>query len=404
VLLGLSAVLVCIVHYFGVIILALVVGAEIVARRSMGTSRWSGLWPASLGPVALVACVPLMVSQRSAYTVPTWVSAPSLGKVADFCSSILLPKYLGAVVITAWLSWLLQKTRGADGSPADSPRDPAGLAGLTGLLLLPITLVLFSYTVQPALVDRYGLPAVAALGPCTAFVASRMSRIWLATLCVFLVVAGTRDLGYRSAGYQERDRWTAGLISAIRRHTNDEPVLFESPHELYVVCRYAPDLAGRCFALDFEQGQIGHADAFRVFVRDSVRSYATCYPVPALMTWDAVRGLPKLHLVPHLGPYPHLRGFTNAEERYPGFTARQVEGSLYQLVASGGNRDPGGGRIGRKRDAASPSLGSCEEARPVRLGRFLLIDGLGVFPVNARRLSFSAASSVPPRLRADSLG
>jgi hypothetical protein len=330
-MLAICAVLVCTIHYFGVITLGLVLGFELLFHPAAQTLRWPGLWLTALGPIALAACAPFLLSQRSGYTVPTWVSDPTPDMVVTFIL-VLFPRYLGAVLGAAWLSQLFPGKGGRDCLDTESGGRPAVLAGLTGLILLPLILLVFSYAVLPVLVDRYALPAVAGLAPAVAFAVSRTSRFWASALCGFLVLLGTHHMGALRGWYDQRDQQTAELMDALRRHTAGEPVLFESSHELYVVCRYAPDLAPRCYALDFKEGQLGHIDAFRLFLRDAVRMYARFYPEPALMTWDVARTLPKLYLVAQGGT--HLESDAGPEKRYPGFTPRLIAERLYELVAA----------------------------------------------------------------------
>lgn len=331
VMLAFSAMLVCTMHYFGIITFGLVMCGELLCRRSANAFPRPRLALASLGPVALLACVPLLLSQRAAYqTIPTWVSDPTLADVYYFCSSLLLPTHLAAVLMSAWLSELWRRIYGRTETLVDPPPDTTALAGLTSLVLLSLLLVAFSYTVQSVLIDRYALPAVAALAPAAAFVVSRMSRFWMMILCTFLFLNGAYDLRVLYTRAWAHDQSSAELMTAIREHTAQEPVLFESPHELYVVCRYAPDLAKRCFALDFEEGQLGQVDTLRLFLRDTCRNYGRFYPQPALRSWDMTRTSPRVYLVPQ-GSL-HQRGFPDAEERYPGFTARPVAKGLYELI------------------------------------------------------------------------
>jgi hypothetical protein len=102
---------------------------------------------------------------------------------------------------------------------------------------------------------------------------------------------------------------------------------------LYVVCRYAPDLAGRCFALDFEAGQLGEVDSFRLFLRgDAVRCYPKYYPEPGLVAWESVQQRPRFYLVPKRRACDRTEPPDTAE-RYPGFTLGQVGSGLYELGA-----------------------------------------------------------------------
>jgi hypothetical protein len=336
VLLALTAVLVCTIHFFGIFALGLITCFELLFHRPRGTASWAGLPAAGLGLLAVLACTPILLAHRASFSAPssTWIDRPELDGVIEFGSALLFPKHLVAVLIVAWLAALFGPAPGGAQEPAGPPPDRTALAGLTGLLLQPLALVVFSYLVQPAMLDRYSLPAVLALAPAVAFLVSGMSLRWTLTLCVFLVAVGTYGLHTSRAPYDGRDEKTEKLIADIREHTGDAPVLFESIHELYVVCRYAPDLAGRCFLLDFEPDQIGQADARRVMIRDQGRTYARYYPALGLMPWDQFRQLPKRYLVPEQDTYAER--FSQPEECYPGFVPQDIaEGLLFELVPAG---------------------------------------------------------------------
>ncbi len=331
VLLAPMAALLCTIHYFGIFTLGLVVGFELLSRLLSGKIHWSRLWPVALGPLALLACLPFYLSQRVAAYGVSWVDPPNLSRFVAFAMPILLPGHLAMLVLVTWISGVArgcQPLFWGEWAHLTTPSRAAPLTGLVGLVLLPLVLLIVSYTVQPVLIDRYAIPAVAALALAAAYAISRESRSWIAVISASMLACGIFSLSNLSYRYKERDQKTAELIAAVREHTDERPVLFESPHELYVVCRYAPDVAGRCLALDFEPAQFEHVDNRRLFLRDAVRIYAKSYPQPALIGWDAARRMPKRYLVPQNSGLPH------AEDRYPGFKLIPVENGLYELVAA----------------------------------------------------------------------
>lgn len=340
------ALLVCTIHYLGVISLALVTGSELWLRRPDGAARLRGLGPTILGPVALVACIPLLLKQQTALTgAATWIDPPSLGGSLNFLNALFLPRYLGAVVLVAWLSWLVRSGR-ADPAGGQGPPDSSRLGGVTGLALMPVVLIGLSYAVKPMLVPRYGIPAVAALAPAVAFGMCRASRGWLLALCLFLVVVGARDLRAFADEGRDEDRVTEQLVTAIRRDTDGGLVVFETQNPLFRTCYYAPDLADRCRFLDFELGQLGPVTNYRIFNRDLARNYQAFYGKPGLAKWEVVRTLPRFYLVRHGAPD---EGAPSAPV-YPGFSARRVSGDLYLLRAAPRSSAPGTGGP----DAPSP--------------------------------------------------
>jgi hypothetical protein len=303
--------------------------------------------------VALLAWLPFLLGQRAAYSVPTWVPPPTLENGAHLCGNIFLPGSLVLVLIAAWLYRL---TRGANGPAARSADagDVTAQAGLTGLLLLPPLLVLFSYAVQPALVNRYGLPAILGLAPVAAWGLARLSRPWLIGLGVVLALVGVYNQGGLAEGaiglnlevqgglkaqaavFRQRDEKTDKLIDTLRRNTGPEPVYFEAPYHLNVVVHYAPNLRDRCFFLDWEAGQFGPADPFRTFVRDAARLEQRYYPQGGLRPWSEVRQAKQFYLVPH--PAFYSSNLSSLVGRYRGFKAQEVGvgAGVFLLTAEGG--------------------------------------------------------------------
>ncbi len=332
VLVGVAAVYVCTVHYFGIIALSLVTAGELLARRWAGVPWWKGLTPAALGPLALLTCLPLLLRQRAAMSVATWVEPASLGWSFQFLGRLLFPTGVAAVVVLAWLSRLTQARNPDAGPDAGEESRLLRQTALTALLFLPLVMVLFSFTVQSVLHEKYAFAAVAGLAPAVAYCASRMSRAWLLVLGAVLCLTGIREHHERAQHLRDHDqRFTAGLIADLRQKTAGEDLLFDNLHNLYVVCRYAPDLAGRCYYLDFEPGQIGNAPPDRVFARDLARHYEAFYAVPHLKKWGVLKTRPHFYLVPS---YPVGAARSGDKETYPGFVTQPVTGEIYEAVAA----------------------------------------------------------------------
>jgi hypothetical protein len=345
--LALTAVLVCTIHYFGIFTLGLVTCFELLLHRPSRTSRWTGLAAAGLGAIALLACTPFYLRQRAGLSVPTWIEVKDLKGTIKFVKAALEPGYLWVVLLGGWLALLTGPGRGDRGRPAGpdaagawprpdggpafraAPLGPNVLAGLSGVVLLPLVIIVFSLVVQPSLEDRYAMPAAAALAPAVAFVLARAPRVWLAGFCALFIVVGTVRLRENCQGYREADESTEYLIEVIRRQTGDAPVVFESIHQLYVVGRYAPDLAGRCYKLDFENDEIGSEPA-RLIDRDLARRFAESYGKPGLMKWADVCRLRKKFIVPD-DDVAEIN-VSEVEDLYPGFKLAVVEGGLALLV------------------------------------------------------------------------
>jgi hypothetical protein len=326
-----TAVVLCTLHYFGIITLACVFVADLAWARSSGARRLPVVAAVAAGPAALLACVPLLLGQRAALTVPTWVKTAEAVDVGPFLLSVLLPRFLMVVPAMAFVAWLLRGRR-----PAGARGDPTAVIGLAALGLFPLLLITFSWTVQSVLVDRYALPATAAIAAAVAVVVAGLSRPWLLALCALLVASGTRHLYDLAQEYQARDRDSDALIAAVRRDTGEGLVVFEQPHHLHVVCRYGPDLASHCFLLDFEPGDFATVPRSRVFNRDLARRFAAFYGMPGLVSWDRIKSAPQWYLVSE-GQGFGRGSSVDPNHWYPGFAPHRLDERLYVLRKTAGD-------------------------------------------------------------------
>jgi hypothetical protein len=299
----------------------LVLAGAFLFRPKPGASRWAGLLPALAGPAALLACLPLLLGQRRATTVPTWVAGPSPETLRHFALGLLpVPTLIGVGALVATLvagRFLARRSRPTETSGLEW----GTLASLAALALLPAVLVAFSYALQSVLVHRYALPALLALAPLTAVVTPRLPRLLTLALLLLLLFGALVALRSEAASFRARDRRADELIAALRQAT-DGPILFERADEVYLVSHAAPDLQARCFLLDGPAEQMTRA---RVFMRDLARRYAASYHRPGLMTPEAFLALPRRYLV------------TNALDQSPsppalsGLAARPFGPGAYEL-------------------------------------------------------------------------
>jgi hypothetical protein len=329
--LAVAAFLICSIHYFGVVTLALIVAADYLWRRPQwGFSRGT-LAALAVGPLTTAtAAILLLPGQRSVTTVTTWVPAPTAAQAADFTTTLLMPLHLGAVLIVLWMSRLTARRSETDPSEAAGMSVTSGHAGLTSLGLLVPILIAFSVLIQPALISRYGLPAIAALAPAVAYALARTSKPWVMLLIAFLLASSAFQIRQRVDRAQRFDRATAELIADIRDRSAGERVAFEVPHHLNVVWHYAPDLRDRIFLLDFERGELGdNVSAFRIWSRDLAKQLPKFYAGPALTPWAEVRDTASLFIVPHAESYTSQ---VPPDRRYAGFVMQPVTRQLHRLV------------------------------------------------------------------------
>lgn len=325
--LAVCSALVCTIHYFGIISLALIAAGELCARVRARLSLAGVLWTAA-GPLALAACLPLLRGQGHALTETTWMAPITWKGAMGLCRAFILDLPFGWLALAAWLSIALRKhpRREDHGS-----LDPLG--GLTTLIGLPGVMVVFSYVVQPAYDSRYCFPAVAGLAGAAGWICSYCSRGWAFGLCGWLVLAGAVTLD--QTGQRAKALWVAvpdRLIAELRKNTDDAPIAFELPWQLYVVYRYAPDLRSRCVLLDYETGEIGNRLQGEIFARDLARRFSEFYAEPPTKRWTDVRQWRRFYLVP--SDYGLAAKSPPVDAFYPGFHVTPVAPGVYRLTAA----------------------------------------------------------------------
>jgi len=330
VLLAGASLFLCTIHYFGIITFGLIASGELLFHRPKNRTPWYTWLAAAVGPLALAACLPLLMSQRKAFTVPTWVSAPTLSSIAELGTWILLPASFTAVLLASWFSTLLQKAFPPKRDFPATGEDVTALAGLTGLVFMPGFLILFSLAVQPVWVDRYALPAVAGLAPAVAYLASRLGRVWVLAVIAFFLAVSTQQLRNQAAEAQEQDQRTGAFITALRQQKGGRPIICEHLTAQYVLHYYAPDLAP--LFLDHEKGQTDCGPDTYFFSRDLCRNYAAFYTTPGLIRWEALSTTASRYLLVVGVPWSRSKG--SFLRHYPGFEMHELDHGLYELVAS----------------------------------------------------------------------
>ncbi|MBL8793952.1 MAG: glycosyltransferase family 39 protein [Planctomycetia bacterium] len=331
--LGLSAAWLCSLHYLAILCWGLASLGECWVDRERRLWRWPVLLAASCGPLALLASAPFLFGQRAALTVPTWIPPPDWGNLLYFTSS-LVPLYFAGILLGLCAAGRLT---GRPAAATPQARSGLGLIGLASLALLPAVLVAASFLWQPMHHPRYALPALAAFAPLLAWALARFPPTTALACAAAVTVLGTLALHDRARATRTQDRAVDEFIASVRARAGAAPVVFEMSVELLVVHRYAPDLAARCFFLDFDDGP---ARAVRhpamICSRDVARAYARYYGSPALLSWNELRGRSSFVLV---SEFQNWQQELLEPQRFPGFTPRRLDRALHEMTSSA--REPG---------------------------------------------------------------
>ncbi len=270
---GVLAALMCTVHYFGVLSLGLIClldlwnqRASLLSPGKAGRSRRVVFAaPYAAGVLALIGCTGFYLGQRSALTVPTWVSPATASRVGlfllDFTPIVLLACALPGLVLTRSEPVRLPKSR-----------EPCLLLAGLGL---PLVLIAFSLIVQPALVGRYATAGLIGWAAIAARLLhnARPGVVWLFLLVGIVTGADhLRDLQARFAEIEsERNRIVAVLEAAPER-----VAMFEDRVDYFAMLARQPP--GREWWL-LDPDVIGEPNkALRTVQRDVARAVAKQYP------------------------------------------------------------------------------------------------------------------------------
>jgi hypothetical protein len=309
---GAAAVLLCTVHWFGVLSLGLMAaGVYLVLRRDHVDLRQAARYflPSAAGIVALMICAPLAISQRIAASGVLWVpslSAPQFEVVINE----LFPVW--AVLLVAVLFVVSSATRRdivhAEASPGHVRLFDAGTAALAALVFMPVVVAGISIF-QPSMLPRYSVVATLGWGALIALTVEMLGA-WqrvVAIVVLFLLLA--RHL---AVSVEEKQRYAAAVGAHSRglerARAMGLPVVFQSLHAMYPAAiprSGAPQPALYLFVPDsvldvmYPPDRPGLKPLRRHYglERDIGREHRRLYGFPTLTTPAALDSLPTFALV-----------------------------------------------------------------------------------------------------------
>jgi hypothetical protein len=263
----------CVLHYFGVLGVLLMVSGDACYHR-----RWdSRAWAAMCGPLALLACLPLLVSQRAALTPgTTWVEPLDVHTAFAFLHDIM-PGWQ-ALVMAAFVLVVMRSEAGEN----------ILAAPVLGLFLLPVMLLLASYWRVPMNVDRYAVPFACVAPVAMCWAVSRLSSSLRALLLIGLMSISTGYLLEDTHASRMTDIETQSFLTYLH-HKPQAPIIYDAPLHAYVLAHYAPDVGQRMYMLDFAAGQLRRDSGKLYFLRDLSRAYCRFYQPPRLMSFEELR-------------------------------------------------------------------------------------------------------------------
>jgi hypothetical protein len=291
------AALICTLHYFGIFALAAIVLGDTLARREPLRAmirRWA---PAAAGPIALAACLPFVIAFNTGH----------IHSCAPPAARGLLVWALGAVEATAVLVLVWCLSTGASllirliGRGLEGPRPThigplQPVAGLFGLILVPVFVLIFSELTYPALSSRYMLPGLLGLTSLLALLASKIPTPRLAGAAILLILLGAQNVRNFS---ESEAKWQATEDQMMNVGRSDQlAIVAFNMHEAYLLYEYAPSLRNRVFIADLSQTHKAQLSRCLLLDDELARKWATVYPdLPNLLDLDQLRQLERFHLL-----------------------------------------------------------------------------------------------------------
>ncbi|MGF1634822.1 MAG: hypothetical protein ACFCVE_13295 [Phycisphaerae bacterium] len=332
--LGVAAVGICTIHYFGVLSLLLLVAGDVLFVRQ-GDTPWAGLrrnTASVAGVLALAACLPLLASQRAASDVPTWIPPTDLDAVLAVAgafwwtpaSAVACAALLCAALLCVAAAWLWRRA-GETAMQQDAPPGPPGIrwrpvAPLLALAGMPLLVLAVSLLVQPAMRPAYAMPTALALPAVLALATDRLPRVARLVACGLLVAGGVSSVQTAEMHHGWRSQRQADFVRILDADAGSRPVVFTSWHVPVPVARRRADLAGRLLMLRAGPVQsLGRSDAM---TQDLAAVLQARYGVPRLVE---VAALPDSFWL----QAPPGGGWAVSTLREAGYTVRHVTGEQW---------------------------------------------------------------------------
>jgi hypothetical protein len=205
----------------------------------------------------------------------------------------MIPGLLGVTVLLDIVAG-----RGYAGGRAPSrnigPLQP--VAGLLGLMLVPIFVAISSTMSYASMVTRYMIPGLLGLTVLLAIVASNTKPRILAGTAMLLMLLGALNLRLYS---EAQMRWQANQDQMMKIGQSDKlPIVSFHAHEAYALYTYAPSLRNRLFVADLRDSDRSRLHRGMFMEPEFQNKWLPLYPdLPKLVHRDQLRHMGKFHLV-----------------------------------------------------------------------------------------------------------
>ena len=234
---AIAAILLTSSHWYGIISLALMSGAAVVAHGRAWRQGIRLVIPSAAGAVTLLAIAPLARGQRAAVTVNSWIADFDIGQIRGLANLfwVAAVPFIAAIVLLVAL-YLRQSShvRPEHGETTRVILSEPGIVALASLGLMPLALAMVSAAGLPSMIGRYSLPAALAWAPLAALAAALLTRWSARTFAIVLIVfwlssyarEAARQRAFDFGVRHERDLVASAVTSGL-------PIVFQSLHTMY---------------------------------------------------------------------------------------------------------------------------------------------------------------------------
>lgn len=321
---------ICATHYFGIISVVLVTAAWTGCHGRDGKRVTCGALLTVAAIATVACCMPFFLGQKAALSCDTWVKPPTLSSSFRYLKSFvpLLPLSLCCGV--AFFARIRRQQNDSDSATASTPPHhvrtwPVEANVLLALAGMPLALILFSWLIQPALVDRYATTAVVAVAPVLAWLLSAaapvLQRSVSALTWILLILAIRHAADTWDHSLQKQDR----IHAALAQLSPNDVVIFEDRVDYWMLKHQHPESL-LWYQVDFTRDDVLRPSNLRTVQRDVARKIAVWYPEAFAM--KPVNDWKRFHRIIVV---PYVEQDAGAL-RYPEIFQRQsIGGHLLQL-------------------------------------------------------------------------
>lgn len=227
------SVLVCTIHWFGVISLGIMALAAVASRGRQWREGVRLVAPSVAGLIVLLACVPMLFIQlelggSSIY----WIPPLSFQQVAQMAWIFVF----GVPPVLAVILLLRDRLSASPRAPARVILLDPSLDALSALVLMPVALIVMSAVLKPVVWPRYAIVAVLSWAPVVALAVESLGRIGRgAVLTLFLLLVyhtAEREVRSKRNFSSAIDAYTSDLAQAKRANI---PIVFQNYFIMYPV-------------------------------------------------------------------------------------------------------------------------------------------------------------------------